>query len=74
MTDEHRSRFLHSARMWMMIAVGMVMSAVILQNTEEVDTQILFWTITMPRAALLGASLLAGFAAGVIWMGFRRRR
>ena len=38
----------------------------ILQNTQAVETRLLFVTVTMPRAALLGLTLLLGFACGVL--------
>jgi uncharacterized integral membrane protein len=38
---------------------------VILQNTESVETRILFVRMTMPRALLLTGSLLLGYALGV---------
>lgn len=39
---------------------------VIFQNTEPVETKILFVTITMPRAALLAVTMLIGAAAGIL--------
>ena len=38
---------------------------VVLQNTEAVETNILFFSITMPRAALLFGALVVGFIVGV---------
>jgi uncharacterized integral membrane protein len=38
---------------------------VVLQNTESVETKILFFSITMPRAALLFGALVVGFIVGV---------
>ncbi len=50
------------------VTVGILVLALVieLQNTESVDTRILFFTISMPRAALLLFSVLAGFAAGYV--------
>lgn len=42
---------------------GMV---IVLQNTETVETRLLFWSISMPRAVLLLGTSLIGFAAGII--------
>ena len=42
---------------------GMV---IVLQNTEIVETRILFWSISMPRAVLLLGTSLIGFAVGII--------
>jgi uncharacterized integral membrane protein len=39
---------------------------VVLQNTEPVETKLLFATIIMPRAALIAITLLVGIAAGVL--------
>ena len=39
---------------------------VVLQNTEAVETRILFVTLTMPRAALLFGALIVGFVLGLL--------
>ena len=41
-------------------------AVVILQNTAAVETHILWYSITMPRAVLLLVTGLVGFALGVI--------
>ena len=38
----------------------------VLQNTEPVETKFLFLTATMPRAALLGITMLLGIAVGIL--------
>lgn len=38
----------------------------ILQNTEPVQTRLLFVTVTMPRAALLFFAGLSGFIVGLM--------
>lgn len=43
-----------------------ILLVIILQNTEVVDTDILFITVSMPRAALLAITLLVGIIVGVI--------
>ena len=49
------------------IAVLTVLGVIIiLQNTEQVETRILFLSITMPRAVLLMGTTLIGFALGVL--------
>ena len=40
---------------------------VIVQNTDPVDTKILFVTLSMPRALLLIGTTLVGFLIGVVW-------
>ena len=39
---------------------------VILQNTQAVETKILFLTVSMPRALLLFVSVGVGFAGGLV--------
>jgi uncharacterized integral membrane protein len=39
---------------------------VVLQNTQSVETKLLFLTVTMPNAALLFGTLIIGFAIGVL--------
>ena len=46
---------------------------IILQNTEQVETKLLFWSITMPRAILLMGTTLIGFALGVLVSLFKRK-
>jgi uncharacterized integral membrane protein len=51
---------------------------VVSQNTQPVETKLLFMQVTMPWALLLLITLLVGFAAGVIMtaslMTARRRK
>ena len=42
---------------------------VVLQNTQAVETKLLFFTLTLPNAALLLGSLIIGFAIGVLIVG-----
>lgn len=42
---------------------------VVLQNTQAVETKLLFLTVTMPNAALLFGTLIIGFAIGVLTAG-----
>ena len=46
----------------------------ILQNTDAVPVNVLFWEITMPRWILLSLVFGAGAAAGVIIPRWRKRR
>ncbi len=39
---------------------------IVLQNTESMDTKLLFITVTMPRAVLLFTTTMVGFALGVL--------
>lgn len=42
---------------------------VVFQNTQIVETKLLFFTVTMPNAALLFGTLIIGFAIGVLTSG-----
>lgn len=43
-----------------------IVVVLILQNTQQVETKILFATIEMPRAVLLFVTAVLGFVAGVL--------
>ncbi|MFC1837257.1 lipopolysaccharide assembly protein LapA domain-containing protein [Thermodesulfobacteriota bacterium] len=47
---------------------------IILQNTEPVETKLLFLSITMPRAILLMGTTLIGFALGILVSFFLQRK
>ena len=61
-------------RLYTFLGIGLLAVIMIFQNTANVETKLLFWKIEMPRAALLAATLLVGFASGVVWNRFWRRR
>ncbi len=61
-------------RLYTLVGITVLAVIVIFQNTEDVPTHVLFWTIEIPGAALLSVTMLAAFAGGVIWTGFFRRR
>ena len=65
---------LQKLRLYTLVGIAALAVIIIFQNTDDVETQLLFWIITMPLAALLSVAMLAGFAGGVIWIGLRRRR
>ena len=46
--------------------MALLIVTIALQNTESVDTNILFYTITLPRALLLAATAAIGFIIGVL--------
>ena len=54
--------------------VGLLTLIVVLQNTENVETKLLFISVTMPRAALLFGTLLIGFLLGVLTAGRLKRK
>jgi uncharacterized integral membrane protein len=49
--------------------IALVVVVVALQNTQAVETKLLFFTVTMPNAALLFGTLVIGFAIGVLTAG-----
>ncbi len=49
--------------------VSLIVLIVVLQNTQAVETNLLFLTVTMPNAALLFGTLIIGFAIGVLTAG-----
>jgi lipopolysaccharide assembly protein A len=49
--------------------VALLVVIVVLQNTQSVETKLLFFTVTMPNAALLFGTLVIGFAIGVLTAG-----
>lgn len=53
-------------KLYTAIALIVIVLIVLFQNREPVEAKLLFATITMPRAALLGVTLLVGMAAGVL--------
>jgi uncharacterized integral membrane protein len=48
------------------LIVTLLLVVVVLQNTQSVETRILFLTVSMPRAVLLLVTTSAGFAVGVL--------
>lgn len=49
-----------------------IVVVVVLQNTQTVETKLLFLAVTMPNAALLFGTLIIGFAIGVLTLGTHR--
>lgn len=47
---------------------------VIAQNTQEVQTHVLWMRVTMPRAVLLIVTLVLGFGLGTLFGGRLRRK
>ena len=59
-------------RLIAILVLALVVAVLILQNTEPVETRLLFATVEMPRALLLLTTVLVGFALGIltalVWM------
>lgn len=47
------------------IVLAVLGIVIVLQNTDSVETNLLFVTVTMPRAVLLFITLLIGFVSGI---------
>ena len=46
-------------------------SIVIIQNVEVVELNLPFYTLSMPKATLLGISLFIGIILGIVFATFR---
>jgi len=50
------------------VAILLILTViVVLQNTETVDTELLFMTLSMPRALLLFITLATGIVIGLVF-------
>jgi uncharacterized membrane protein YciS (DUF1049 family) len=54
------------AKMIVAIVVGVVGAIIVFQNFQRVETNILFWRITVPHVALLGIVFGAGIILGAV--------
>ena len=63
------TRTLNKLKVVAIAAVILLVVIVVLQNTQAVETHLLFLTLTMPNAALLFGTLIIGFAIGVLTAG-----
>lgn len=57
-----------------LVALAVIVIILVFQNTEQVETQLLVTSVTLPRALLLLTTAAIGYAAGVLTMMLRRRR
>jgi len=58
------------AKVTIAVVISLLTLILILQNTQAVETKLLFMTVTMPRALLLMVTFVIGFTAGLIVMSF----
>lgn len=72
MTEQATSKTARNLKIAAVIIAAAILVVIIAQNTAQVETRILFATITMPRALLLAAVLVLGFGLGFV-MGRRGR-
>ncbi|MEQ8850527.1 MAG: lipopolysaccharide assembly protein LapA domain-containing protein [Phycisphaerales bacterium] len=57
---------MHKAKLVGIAIAVIIVLVLILQNTAQVETRILFATVTMPRALLLAVTALLGMVAGLL--------
>lgn len=60
-------------KIWLTVIVTILVAIVVLQNTETVETDILFVKVSLPRALLLLVAILVGFVIGLV-VGGRIRK
>jgi len=65
---------MNKARKIIIVLLVVLTVIVILQNTQAVDTKLLFLTVTMPRALLLMVTFLCGLAMGYVLSDFRFKK
>lgn len=65
---------MHKAKLITVGVLALVVLVIGLQNTQQVDTRLLFVTVTMPRALLLLVTAALGFVAGVIFAASIKHR
>jgi len=58
----------------LIIVAALLILIVVLQNMERMPTEILFITVTMPRAVLLFITLVIGYVLGLVTSGKVLRR
>jgi uncharacterized integral membrane protein len=50
----------------LLIVAAILVVVIVVQNTEAVETRLLFVTVSMPRAVLLFTTTLLGFVIGLL--------
>jgi len=51
-----------------------LLTALVAQNGEPVETRLLFWTVSLPQAAFLMGSAVVGFLIGLVTMLMLRHK
>lgn len=59
-------RFMKKLKLAIALTALALISIIVLQNSEQIETKILFATITMPRAILLGVTFVIGIIVGLL--------
>ena len=60
-------------KLWSIVVLAVLVGVVVVQNTDSVQTKILWMTIEMPRVLLLLTMTLVGFVIGAVTFGRRGR-
>jgi len=63
---EKRGKTMMKVKLIIFLVLTVIAVIIVFQNTESVQTKLLFATIVMPRALLLFVTTIIGFAAGVL--------
>ena len=61
-----RRKKMSAVKAIVIVILAILCMIVVLQNTEQVESKLLFTTVTMPRAVLLFGTTLVGFVLGVL--------
>ena len=73
-----RKTVMKQTKLILIVILIIIAAVLVIQNTKPVNTHILFFTITMPRAVLLLLMTLIGFVIGVFtvfhYIGKRNQR
>lgn len=56
------------------IVLVVLVVILIFQNTDDIQTRVFFWNLTMPTSLLLGATLVLGLGIGYLTSSLRHRR
>ena len=65
---------MNRVRTGLIALVAVFALVVVLQNTESVDTRLLFVTVSLPRSVLLIVTLIVGFLLGLVAANWRRQK
>lgn len=57
-----------------LIVLVVMVIILIFQNTDEIETRVFFWHLTMPAAMLLGATFAFGLGVGYLVCSRQNRR
>ena len=61
-------------KLFLLVVLVTLVLIIVVQNTETVDSKILFTTVSMPRAFLLIGTGFVGFLAGYLAALMRRKK